>query len=92
MRDKSDFDLDVINSMKGFPNDKNNCYIYIRGEINGKIVTSRIMIEGNSNCIEQSLMQCMVNDDDFAANVMNVVLNYVAQDKKKKKVFLEVLT
>lgn len=74
-----DFDLDVMNALKGFPMDDENALIYLRLHYDRKNdkSTGFAEIKGTTEALGLNIILLMQKDKEFAVLVLNTVLNYL---------------
>lgn len=75
-----DYDLDMLNVMKDFPKDNENCYVYMRGNKEGK--ESYVKFCGEETNIGYMIMAMMGNEPQARTVIANAFLNYMSVDKE----------
>ena len=79
----TNLDLDVMNLCKRFPENENDCYIYIRGGKN-KVFTC---VNGENECFVQTFCSLMMDDVSFEEIVLSSALTFLSNNEKLKTIF-----
>jgi len=89
-----DYDLDVINVLKSFPENEEDCVFYARGKINIKTKKgdpSFVKSNGDIRSLSNMFYSIMNNTDGFDEIILNAVLNYLKENKEQREYFLNCL-
>lgn len=85
----SDYDLDVMNALTYFPEDDNNCYLYIRGKYDTN--NGFMLAKGTSGMLSYTIGNlCLTNIDFFTAISTGIIVG-MKHDKKLYEIFEKTL-
>lgn len=79
----TNLDLDVMNLCKSFPENENDCYIYIRGDKDKAFAC----VNGENECFVQTLCSLMMDDVNFEEIVLTSALTFLSNNEKLKTIF-----
>ena len=88
----TNFDLAVIEALKGFPENENDAYIYISGKAipdEGAVNVRHTNISGNVYALAFLIMGSIHNDETLRAIIMDAVLNYFNEEPQEIQQFVE---
>jgi len=88
------YDLDVMNVLKSFPEDDENCVFYARGRVNikkKKGKSSFVKASGEIIALSNMFYSIMNDTDGFDEVLLNAALNYLKENKEQREYFLNCL-
>lgn len=91
MENLTDYDLDVMNLLKDFPQNDKNAFIYIRGESTDEGVTGFTSIKANKFLFGSMILNIMTKIDWTYDVIIAVVINILLKDKSRMGSFLDTL-
>lgn len=90
-KELTDYDLDVMNSLKDFPESPNDGVIYLRGgtdKITNKTKTPFVWVKGSANSHVASLIPILFSVPFLRNVILQAVLNYLNSDQVAAKDFV----
>jgi hypothetical protein len=84
-----DYDLDVMNAMKEFPETDEDAFVYVRSETDSRIVKGFAKSQGTPSSIINSFILIMSMDETYKACVLDASHEWLrrAENKEDLKAF-----
>lgn len=83
--DFEDFDLDVQNWFYKFPEDNNNCFLYLRGTLDedNENLKTTFLNKGINGLFAAMIANLMIQDESFQKTMLYAVEVFIEEQEKK---------
>ena len=93
MKNLIDLDLDIFNLLKDFPINDEDGIVYLRTNVvNNNTSENQTIVRGTYPTVAAAVMILLSNPNpDFAWAALDGVANFLADNKKHRKIFIDLL-
>lgn len=87
-----DRDLDIVNTMKGFPDTRNDCFLFIRGKLcKGDDISTFSNYQGSPESFAVSIASAMDSNEDIKEILLNGVRTFLGGMNDEMDAFISEL-